>query len=119
MDVIVISSLCTVLVDADAFLLLCFYAYSAPYQTLSQYTYRVKLTPGNVKRGKASKQCVDMFLKEGAKGSEVGRYRDLIKKVADNDWVQAICGDVKITAAGVSKAIQMSKRSKAKNKTKK
>ena len=27
----------------------------APYQTLSQYTYRVKLTPGNMKRGKVLK----------------------------------------------------------------
>jgi hypothetical protein len=88
----------------------------APYQTLSQYTYRVKLTPGNMKRGKASKQCVDMFLKDGAKSSLSDRNKDLIKKVADNEWVQAICGDVKISAAGASKAIQ---KSKAKNKSKK
>eukprot|EP00978_Attheya_sp_CCMP212_P023484 scaffold72052_cov24-Attheya_sp.AAC.1 len=35
----------------------------APYQTLAQYKYRVKLTPGNQKRGKASKQCIEMFLR--------------------------------------------------------
>ena len=91
----------------------------APYQTLSQYTYRVKLTPGNMKRGKASKQCVDMFAKESKKGTEFDRYKDLIKKVSDNDWVQAICGDVKISAAGASKAIQKAKANKAKNKKKK
>ena len=88
----------------------------APYHTLSQYVYRVKLTPGNMKRGKASKQCVEMFLKDGQKSNFVDRNKDLIKKVADADWIQSICGDIKISAAGSSKAIQ---KSKAKNKNRK
>ncbi|OEU20848.1 DUF814-domain-containing protein [Fragilariopsis cylindrus CCMP1102] len=91
----------------------------APYQSLSKYAYRVKLTPGNMKRGKASKQCIDMFLRESAVPEHC---RGLIKNVADNEWVQAICGDVKISAAGASKAIQKSKaKSKAskRNKNKK
>lgn len=87
----------------------------APYQTLSQYAYRVKLTPGNMKRGKASKQCVDMFLK-AKKGSDgADRQLDLIKRVGDNDWVQAICGDVKLATAGASK---MAKKNKANIKKK-
>ena len=93
----------------------------APYQSLSKFTYRVKLTPGNLKRGKASKQCIAVFLKDEAK-SKTGNNlsRDLIKKVADNEWVQAICGDVKISAAGASKAIQKSKaKAKASKKNKK
>jgi len=94
----------------------------APYQSLSKYTYKVKLTPGNLKRGKASKQCLAVFLKDESK-SKTGNNlnRDLIKKVADNEWVQAICGDVKISAAGASKAIQKSKakaRASKKNKKK-
>ena len=88
----------------------------APYQTLSQYAYRVKLTPGNLKRGKAAKQCVDMFLKDGQKSPAIDRNRDLIKKVGDNEWVQAICADVKISAAGASKIV---KKQKANNKSKK
>ena len=90
-------------------------AVCAPYSTLSQYTYRVKLTPGGMKRGKAAKQCVDIFLKSMAKKGSAGvdRQLDLIKRVGDNDWVQAICGDVKIAAAGASK---MAKKGKAKNK---
>jgi len=93
----------------------------APYQSLTKFTYRVKLTPGNLKRGKASKQCIAVFLKDEAK-SKTGNNlsRDLIKKVADNEWVQAICGDVKISAAGASKAIQKSKaKAKASKKNKK
>jgi len=95
----------------------------APYQSLSKYTYKVKLTPGNLKRGKASKQCIAVFLKDESKfksGNDISR--DLIKKVADNEWVQAICGDVKISAAGASKAIQKSKakaKASKKNKNKK
>jgi len=88
----------------------------APYQSLSKYTYRVKLTPGNMKRGKASKQCIDMFLRDNSRLAGPDHCRDLIKKVADNEWVQAICGDVKISAAGASKAIQ---KSKAKSKASK
>ena len=86
-----------------------------PYQTLSQYHYRVKLTPGSMKRGKAAKQCVEMFLKEGQKSSATDRNRELIKQVVDNDWVQAICGDVKISAPGSSK-VANTKKQKSKSK---
>jgi hypothetical protein len=78
----------------------------APYNTLSKYDFRVKLTPGNMKRGKAAKQCVDIFLRgDTAKPTPSNeRNKDLIKRVGDNDWVQVICADVKISAAGASKA---------------
>jgi NFACT protein C-terminal domain len=89
----------------------------APYQSLSQYTYRVKLTPGNMKRGKSSKQCLDILLKtpsNAATGTE--KHFDLIKKVADNDWVQTICADVKISAPGASKAVKQQKQNHKKAK---
>jgi len=83
----------------------------APYQTLAQYKYRVKLTPGNQKRGKAAKQCVEMFLQDTSKEKSAIsiREKELIKRVADNDWVQVICADVKISAAGASKVIKKQK----------
>jgi hypothetical protein len=87
----------------------------APYQTLSQYAYRIKLTPGTMKRGKAAKQCLELFLKvnpSSAPGME--RQLDLIKRVGDNDWVQVICADVKIATPGATKPIK-----KAKTDTKK
>jgi hypothetical protein len=90
----------------------------APYMSLSKYNHRVKLTPGNLKRGKASKQCVAMFLKDGPKTPANERNRELVKKVADNEWVQAICGDVKISAAGASKLVKKQKTNK-KSKQKK
>ena len=76
----------------------------APYQTLSKYKYRIKLTPGNLKRGKAAKQCIEMFLKgDGDKSPPAERNRELMKRVSDNDWVQVMCSDVKISAPGANK----------------
>jgi hypothetical protein len=92
----------------------------APYQSLSQYTYRIKLTPGSMKRGKAAKQCVEIFLADDNSKSitDHARYKAVIKKVADNEWLQTICSDVKIAAPGASKATKKSKATgkKAKNK---
>ena len=92
----------------------------APYSVLSQYKYRVKLTPGSVKRGKASKQSVEMFLhNENGKKKQVdeGTKRDqaLIKLVNENEWVQTMIGDVRITSAGASK---VTKKQKGKGKKK-
>lgn len=83
----------------------------APYQTLSQYKYRVKLTPGNLKRGKAAKQCVDLFTHQNdEKSPHVERMRDLIRRVTDNDWVQVMCSDVKISSAGGNKSSKSQKK---------
>ncbi len=90
----------------------------APYATLAQYKYRVKLTPGSQKRGKASKQCVEMFYASDTSSKKKGgtnngnRYVDMIKAVNDNEWVQAMCGDVKISAAGASKTFKKQKAAK-------
>ena len=92
----------------------------APYQSLSQYKYRVKLTPGNQKRGKAAKQCIEILTKpEGDKTANGERCRKLIKQVNDNEWIQTICADVKISAAGASKMAKKQKTSNKKGKTKK
>lgn len=90
----------------------------APYQTLSQYSYRVKLTPGNMKRGKSSKQCVELFQKASSTKTTAGvdRQLDLIKKVCDNDWVQVICADVKISTTGAGKTAKKNKAGNKKSK---
>lgn len=101
----------------------------APYSTLSQYKYRVKLVPGNLKKGKASKQCLEIILRSNNDTTNSDKIKDtvgkiasdnlrcinLIKAVNDNEWVQTICGDVKISSAGASK---MMKKSKAATKKK-
>ncbi|KAL3800934.1 hypothetical protein ACHAWO_000067 [Cyclotella atomus] len=102
--------------------ILCAVPVCAPYNVLSQYKYRVKLTPGSVKRGKASKQCIEMFLRgeNDKKGVDdtTKRDRELIKLVNENEWVQCIIGDVRITSAGASK-VQKQQKQKSKAKAKK
>ena len=82
----------------------------APYSVLSKNKYRVKLTPGSVKRGKASKQAMQIFLSNNDNGKkkqlvDEGTKRDqaLIKLINENELVQAMIGDVRITSAGASK----------------
>jgi hypothetical protein len=89
----------------------------APYSSLNKYKYKVKLTPGSLKRGKAVKQCLEIFLRAGnaesnnstGAVSSNNRVRDLVKAINEPEWVQAICGDVKISAAGASKIARMQK----------
>lgn len=103
--------------------LLCAIPVCAPYQVLNQYKYRVKLTPGSVKRGKASKQCVELFLHNDDKKMIVdeGTKRDcaLIKLINENEWVKTIIGDVRITSAGASKLTKKQKGGGGKGKSKK
>jgi hypothetical protein len=40
----------------------------------------------------------------------------MIKAANDNEWIQAICGDVKISAAGASKVAKKSKAAKKKKR---
>lgn len=93
----------------------------APYHTLRNYTYRVKLTPGSQRRGKASKQCIEMFNRTDARSIDrtaINHYLELIKGVNVNDWAQIICGDVKISAAGASKVMKKQKAGAKKSKKK-
>lgn len=91
----------------------------APYQTLSKYKYKVKLNPGNLKRGKAAKQCIEIFLKnDGDKSLQSERNRELIKRIADNDWVQVMCSDVKISAPGANRGNKKNKGNTKRGKRK-
>lgn len=95
----------------------------APYSTMAQYKYRVKLTPGNQKRGKAAKQIVDLLGKPEGSGKTTAssdlRYLEMINAISDNEWIQALIGDVKISSAGASKIVKNQKiaAKKQKNKT--
>jgi len=72
-------------------------AVCGPYSTLSHYKYKIKLVPGTLKRGKAAKQCLELFLKNSKTDN---RDTDLIKLMTENEVIQVLCGDVKIAVAG-------------------
>ena len=63
----------------------------APYSTVLQYKYKVKLTPGTGKRGKACKTALAMFLADKATAQ---REKDLLKSVKDQDLARNLPGKV-------------------------
>ncbi|ETV91316.1 hypothetical protein H310_14136 [Aphanomyces invadans] len=103
----------------------------APYSTLELYTYKVKLTPGTQKKGKAVQFAVDHFLKLKPKpaallastvtnatsttnegevahnspdGDPVEAQKELIKCVPESDLIGCIVGPVKVSAPGLNSA---------------
>lgn len=70
----------------------------APYVSMQRFKFKVKLTPGSLKKGKAAKQAMELLprVKEGT-----DLERKLIKNVADNEVLAAIVGDVKLAAPGL------------------
>jgi len=71
----------------------------APYDTLRDYKYKVKVIPGTEKKGKAVKSCIELFLRtDGA----TERERELIKAVPDTEWNLALISNSKIAAAGIN-----------------
>lgn len=72
----------------------------APYNTLHNYKFKVKLTPGTGKRGKAAKTAVNIFLKER---TTTAREKDLIRSVKDENLARNLPGKVKLLAPQLQK----------------
>ncbi|XP_071079995.1 ribosome quality control complex subunit NEMF-like [Haliotis cracherodii] len=66
----------------------------APYNTLTNYKYKVKLLPGNTKRGKAVKAALNVFLHDK---SATSREKDLLRILKD-DQSRNMPGKVKVAA---------------------
>ncbi|KAB0803533.1 hypothetical protein PPYR_00503 [Photinus pyralis] len=67
----------------------------APYNALNNYKFKVKLTPGTGRRGKAARTAVNMFLKDRAASQ---REKDLLKAVKDEQLARNLPGKVKLSA---------------------
>jgi len=103
----------------------------APYGALQKYKYKVKLTPGTMKKGKSVKTAVNLFLTvingnssnstaESVANAIVGdlspqelreaeaaleaREKELIKMVKDEEAINAMIGKSKVSAPGVEAA---------------
>lgn len=81
----------------------------APYNALQTYKYRVKITPGSAKKGKAAKTAVNLFLHMQ---DVINREKELMKACTDAELVAAIIGNVKITAPGLTQLKQNQKKGK-------
>ncbi|XP_060805371.1 ribosome quality control complex subunit NEMF homolog [Amyelois transitella] len=72
----------------------------APYTALTNYKYKVKLTPGTSKRGKAARTALQVFLREKA---ATPRERDLLKAVREENVARNFPGRVKLSAPQLHK----------------
>merc|ERR1712029_142869 len=65
-----------------------------PYSTMVNYRFKVKVTPGSSKRGKAAKKALNVFLSDKA---ALSRDKDLLKSVKDQDIARNLPGKVKVS----------------------
>ncbi|KAG9299425.1 hypothetical protein G9A89_009377 [Geosiphon pyriformis] len=64
----------------------------APYSALNKYKFKVKITPGSMKKGKACKIATNFFL---ADSSLSPREKELIKSVPDTEMISVMLGKSK------------------------
>jgi predicted ribosome quality control (RQC) complex YloA/Tae2 family protein len=75
----------------------------APYSALASYRYRVKLVPGGVKRGKAYRSSLGLFLRQAEKELRLRvQERDAMRICPESDAIQMMLGNVRVASAGVS-----------------
>ncbi|MCL4121460.1 UNVERIFIED_CONTAM: hypothetical protein GTU68_039072, partial [Idotea baltica] len=72
----------------------------APYSSMTSFKYKVKLTPGTGKKGKAGKTAISLFMAD--KGA-IAREKDLLRAVKDHDLARNMPGKVKVSAPNISK----------------
>ncbi|XP_060125791.1 ribosome quality control complex subunit NEMF isoform X1 [Zootoca vivipara] len=69
--------------------------FCAPYTTMTNHKYKVKLTPGTQKKGKAAKTALHNFMQSK---EATPREKDLFRSVKDTDLSRNIPGKVKVSA---------------------
>ena len=67
----------------------------APYNSMSSCKYRVKLTPGTTKKGKACKTILDLFTRDK---NALLQEKNVFKSLKDVDMTVNIPGKVKVSA---------------------
>ncbi|KHJ46268.1 hypothetical protein D918_03316 [Trichuris suis] len=72
-----------------------------PYSAMSNFTYKVKLTPGTTKKSSAVKAAIHLFLQDKTVG---GVSKDLLKVIREQDLSRNIPGKVKVSAPHLSNA---------------
>ncbi|XP_075048742.1 ribosome quality control complex subunit NEMF [Mixophyes fleayi] len=73
----------------------------APYTAMTNYKYKVKLTPGTQKKGKAAKTALNSFMHSKETSS---REKDLLRSVKDTDLSRNMPGKVKVSAPNLLNA---------------
>ena len=87
----------------------------APYSALQgPYKYKVKLAPGNQKKGKGGRSALDSLLRSA---QEIGTKRecDLIKSIPEPEITQIMVGNVRIVSGSQNKGKKGNDKSKGSN----
>ena len=88
----------------------------APYSTLLKYKYKIKLIPGNMKRGRVMKLALELFC---GQGEVYDKERELIKTIPENVAVLQLLNNCKVQAQGVNKLVKDTKKKAKKSKKEK
>ncbi|XP_028966348.1 nuclear export mediator factor NEMF [Galendromus occidentalis] len=72
----------------------------APYSIMTNYKFKVKVTPGTAKRGKAAKIALNMFQHDKTASQ---REKDLLRVTKDQDIARNMPGKVKLSAPNLQK----------------
>ena len=83
-----------------------------PYSTFNNFKFKVKLTPGTQKKGKAAKQALEIFLKN-RDATSVEKVH--MKSLGDPEMVAIMIGDVKLSTPGLQ-GLQRAKKEQRKGK---
>jgi hypothetical protein len=80
-----------------------------PYASMQSFKYRVKLTPGTLKRGKAFKQAMDVFAAYSP-NVQTPLEKMLLKGVQDTEAVAVLVSDVRLSVPGLQQVKQKTKK---------
>lgn len=85
----------------------------APYCSLGgPYNYRIKLVPGNARKGQAAKTALKMFETQLDRPA----WKQLLQAVPEHDTASLMCGSCKLSMPGMQKLQQSMKKEKQKEK---
>jgi len=87
----------------------------APFDALQSYKYKVKITPGNLKRSKAVESALQIFLRQPDITEQEKR---LIQAIPNDEMLQCILGDVKIAGGQAAARLASLKAKKSGEKKK-
>ncbi|GBB97847.1 hypothetical protein RclHR1_03090005 [Rhizophagus clarus] len=79
----------------------------APYVCLQKYKYKVKLTPGSFKKGKACKTAISFFLSDP---QLTPREKELIKSIPDTEMALVMLSKCKISAPNIEQYKKVAKK---------
>ncbi|KAH9253387.1 hypothetical protein BASA81_008738 [Batrachochytrium salamandrivorans] len=88
--------------------------FCGPVEAMVNFKFKVKLTPGTLKKGKAAKQAVSLFI---ANKTASTREKQVISSITDPENVAMMMMDVKVSAPGIEKLRADVKSTKKKTAT--